>query len=66
MIRFGQYVPISIRTKDISTMKLEFYLQVYFFVFNIHPQLGKKKNIDNSAKDAFDAYLKGRGAKLAK
>ena len=46
-------------------MKLEFYIQVYFFVYGIHPQLGKKRNIDKVAKDSFVGYLEGRGAVLA-
>lgn len=66
MNRFQQYVPISMRSKDLQTMKLEFYIQVYFFVYSIHPQLGKKRAIDSTAKQAFISYLEGRGAALAK
>lgn len=38
-------------------MKLEFFLHVYFFVYSIHPQLGKKKSMDNASKQAFTSYL---------
>jgi hypothetical protein len=66
MTRFNQYVPISMRNKEPQTMKLEFYIQVYFFVYSIHPQLGKKRSIDPSHKQAFITYLEGKGAILAK
>lgn len=54
------------RNKDGQIMKLEFFLHVYFFVFSIHPLLGKKKNIDLATKQSFINYLEGRGATLAK
>lgn len=66
MARFAQFVPISMRNKDLQTMKLEFYVQVYFFVYSIHPQLGKKRAIDAPHKQAFISYLEGKGATLAK
>ena len=66
MTRFNQYAPISMRNKEAQTMKLEFYLQVYFFVYSIHPQLGKKRIIDPANKQAFITFLEGKGAALAK
>lgn len=57
MIRFGQYVPISMRNKDMQIMKLEFYFQVYFFIYSFHPQLGKKRAVDASSKQALIQYL---------
>ena len=38
---------------------------MYFFVYPIHPQLGKKRQVDKASKDAFMNYLEGRGAALA-
>jgi hypothetical protein len=54
------------RTRDPQTMKIEFYIQLYFFVYSIHPALGKKKTVDAQAKQHFIAYLEGRGASLSK
>jgi hypothetical protein len=47
-------------------MRIEFYLQLYFFIFALHPFLGRKKAADSQAKQAFIAYLEGRGATLSK
>jgi hypothetical protein len=47
-------------------MRIEFYLQLYFFIYSIHPFLGKKKATDLQAKQYFIAYLEGRGATLSK
>jgi hypothetical protein len=57
MSKFTQFVPLSMRTKDPQTMKMEFYIQLYFFIYNIHPFLGKKKLPDGQAKQYFSAYL---------
>lgn len=54
------------RTKDIQTMRIEFYLQLYFYIYSIHPFLGKKKSIDNPSKQHFIAYLESRGSALSK
>ena len=66
MTKFSQFVPISMRTKDPQTMKIEFYIQLYFFIYSIHPALGKKKLMDAHAKQYFSAYLEGRGAAMSK
>jgi hypothetical protein len=47
-------------------MRIEFYLHLYFFIFALHPFLGKKKSTDAQAKQAFIGYLEGRGATLSK
>ena len=54
------------RTKDPQTMKMYFYIQLYFFIYNIHPFLGKKKNNDTLSKQSFINYLEGRGSALSK
>ena len=54
------------RTKDPQTMKMEFYIRLYFFIYNTHPALGRKKVIDGQAKQSFIGYLEGRGAALSK
>jgi hypothetical protein len=64
--KFTQFVPLSMRTKDLQTMRIEFYLQLYFFIHSIHPFLGKKKSIDLQSKQYFIAYLEGRGSTLSK
>ncbi len=61
-----QFVPLSLRTKDMQTMKLEFYIQIYFFIYSIHPFLGKKKTVDLQAKQYFASFLEGRGSVLSK
>ena len=66
MIKFSHFVPLSMRTKDPQTMRMEFYIQLYFFVYNIHPSLGRKKLPDGQAKTYFSAYLEGRGSHLSK
>jgi hypothetical protein len=66
MTKFTQYVPLSMRTKDAQTMKMEFYIQLYFFVYNTHPNLGMKKTIDTQTKQSFINYLEGRGSALSK
>lgn len=55
--KFAQFVPISMRSRDPQTMRIEFYLHLYFFIFALHPFLGKKKSTDAQAKQAFIAYL---------
>ena len=55
--KFGQYVPLLMRTKDNKTLKMEFYIQLYFFIYGIHPFLGKKKTGDLISKQNFLAYL---------
>lgn len=64
--KFSQFVPVSMRSRDPQTMRIEFYLQLYFFIYALHPFLGKKKSVDAQAKQAFIAYLEGRGASLSK
>jgi LisH domain-containing protein ARMC9 len=64
--KFSQFVPLAMRSKDPQTMQMEFYIQIYFFVYHIHPALGKKKLPDAQAKQYFSAYLEGRGAALSK
>jgi len=49
-----------------QTMKLEFYIQIYFFIYSIHPFLGKKKTVDLQAKQYFASFLEGRGSVLSK
>lgn len=66
MIKYSQFVPLAMRTKDPQTMKMEFYIQLYFFIYPIHPALGKKKAHDTQAKQYFSAYLEGKGAALSK
>ena len=66
MTKFSHFVPLAMRTKDPQTMRMEFYIQLYFFVYNIHPALGKKKLPDGQAKQYFSSYLEGRGAALSK
>ena len=45
------------RSKDSKTLKMEFYIQLYFFIYSIHPYLGKKKTLELTAKQHFISYL---------
>ena len=64
--------------KDDRTTKLEFYLQIHFLVFRIHPMnmphdshkpKGDSKHdkaaIDEESRQSFQRYLKGKGKVLA-
>lgn len=55
--------------KDERTTKLEFYLNIYFLIFKVHPlnkvNGGKKKTIDPETRQSFQKYLKSKGEALA-
>lgn len=66
MEKFALYVPQSMRSNDQQTMRMEFYIQLYFFVVGVQGQLVRRRSIDSKAKLSFIAYLEGRGAPLVK
>ena len=46
--------------------KLEFYFNVYFAIYEVHPFLGNKKELNRDAINDFKTYLEEKGADLAK
>ena len=50
---------------DEIVRKLEFELQVYFCIYNIHPNLKKQHSMNQSAALAFKKYLESKRADLA-
>jgi hypothetical protein len=45
--------------------KLEFYLQVYFMIYSIHPSLGGQVALAKEDVDRFKRYLDSRGPQNA-
>ena len=64
--KWQKYIPINIRFRDERANKLEFYLQIYFLIYNIHPMIRKSKVIDKNSIAFFKYYLDNRGADLSK
>jgi LisH domain-containing protein ARMC9 len=50
---------------DEASKKLEFELNVYFCIYNIHPCLKKQPTIDKANAEAFKKYLDTKGADLS-
>ncbi len=48
-----------------TVRKLEFELQVYFCIYNIHPNLKKQHTMDHASSVAFKKYLDTKAADLA-
>lgn len=46
--------------------KLEFYLRVYFLIYNIHPALKAKSAMPEEEINAFREFLDSQGGDLAK
>lgn len=48
--------------KDESAKKLEFYIQIYFLIYEIHPKTGKKNGVmGKNTVTFFKSYLESRG-----
>ena len=41
-----KYIPVNIRLHDERANKIEFYLQIYFLIYNIHPLFRRSMQID--------------------
>jgi len=71
--KWNNYVPVHIRSTDEFCNKLEFYIHLYFVVYNVHPfskknlQRNKKHDtsLDRQEVQAFKHYLDTKGPKLA-
>lgn len=50
---------------DEMVRKLEFEINIYFCVYNIHPFLKKQATIDKANAEAFKKYLDTKGADLS-
>ena len=62
------HLPADIREEDINTLKIEFYIQIYFTIYPIHPCTGKtpsKKEFSRARKE-FKSFIETRGADLSK
>jgi hypothetical protein len=44
---------------------MEFELNIYFCIYNIHPNLKKQATIDRASSEAFKKYLDTKGADLS-
>lgn len=59
---WNKYLPYNLRMKDENTKKLEFYIQIYFLIYDIHPKTGKKGGtINKGALHYFKTYLETKG-----
>ncbi|CAD8057801.1 unnamed protein product [Paramecium sonneborni] len=52
--------------QDYELWKLEFYIQIYFLIYPIHPYLSKKGQIDKQSINAFKQFLDSKGEDLSK
>jgi LisH domain-containing protein ARMC9 len=60
-------VPTNLRIYDDRAKRLEFYLQIYFYIYNIHPLINpNKKKISKDSIENFKTYLDTRGSDLSK
>ena len=61
------FVPPLVRRSDRSAQKLEFYLQIYFSIFPLHPanRSGVQPAAIHKSMRVFKAYLESDGANLA-
>jgi hypothetical protein len=49
---------------DESARRLEFDLQVYFCIYNVHPHLRRQHTLDNGSSVAFKKYLETRAPEM--
>jgi len=45
---------------------VEFYLQIYFLIYSMHPSKQQKEQLDNSEIVSFKIYLESKGIELSK
>ncbi|CAK69788.1 unnamed protein product (macronuclear) [Paramecium tetraurelia] len=62
---WSRYIPISQR-QDHDSWKLEFYIQIYFFIYPIHPLFKRKGQIDKYSINQLKTYLDTKGGDLSK
>jgi len=64
--KWNSFVPINIRFEDVNCCKLEFYLQIYFLIYNIHPLFKKSQFLDKNIVIKYKKYLETKGSELSK
>mmetsp|Transcript_25499 Transcript_25499/g.22507 ORF Transcript_25499/g.22507 Transcript_25499/m.22507 type:complete len:117 (+) Transcript_25499:255-605(+) len=52
--KWNKYIPANMRYKDDFCNKLEFYLHIYFVVYNVHPYAKRTTAGSYKAKNEFD------------
>ncbi len=65
---WSRHLPADVREDDLNALKIEFYIQIYFTIFPIHPVTGKasaEKEFSKASKE-FKAFLETRGSDLSK
>lgn len=64
--KWNSFIPVNIRFEDINCCKLEFYLQIYFLIYPIHPLFKKSQFLDKNTVAKFKKYLETKGSELSK
>lgn len=64
--KWNSFVPVNIRFEDINCCKLEFYLQIYFLIYQIHPLFKKSQFLDKNTVIKYKKYLETKGSELSK
>ncbi|EAR85677.1 hypothetical protein TTHERM_00420850 (macronuclear) [Tetrahymena thermophila SB210] len=63
---FGKWTSFPHNNKPNQIDKLEFYLQIYFLIYEIHPLFKTKDKIGNDRIEYFRSYLDSKGSELSK
>lgn len=64
--KWNSFVPINVRFEDLNCCKLEFYLQIYFLIYPIHPLFKKTQFLDKNTVLKYKKYLETKGSELSK
>ena len=64
--KWNSFVPINLRFEDLNCCKLEFYLQIYFLIYPIHPLFKKSQFVDKNTLAKYKKYLETKGSELSK
>ncbi|KAM3134803.1 hypothetical protein pb186bvf_013128 [Paramecium bursaria] len=65
--QWNKYIPYAARMRDEQIKKLEFYIQIYFLIYDIHPKTGKRGGqIPRNTIAFFKGYLESKGQELSK
>ncbi|CAD8145284.1 unnamed protein product [Paramecium octaurelia] len=62
---WSRYIPIQQR-QDHESWKLEFFVQIFFLIYPIHPVFKKKGVMDKNSINQFKQYLDSKGGDLSK
>lgn len=66
---WNRFIPVGIRENDMKAVKLDFYIHIYFTIFNLHP-MTKKSSVGvqkefKKRKEWFKIYLDTKGKDLS-